>query len=182
MLLRAFGLRPGTGGAGEFHGGDGVVREIEALRPLTFSVLSERRAFQPYGLAGGRPGAHGRNLLLRADGRVMNLGGKSTVLLQAGDRLRLLTPGGGGFGAALVAPLTPHASAEAAEEREQLEEGQRDAREAALWWRTPPELVARAASARQRHERGGSAAAGGQPDSAVRGSVAQYEQEWQASA
>ena len=69
----------GTGGAGQYRGGDGVVRELEFLRPLTASILSERRAVQPFGLLGGRPGAAGVNLWLRRDGRVVSLGGKATV-------------------------------------------------------------------------------------------------------
>jgi len=96
--LRAFHLRPGSGGDGAWPGGDGVVREIEFLRPQTVSILSERRALQPFGLAGGGPGASGLNLLIRRDGRTLSLGGKATVGVSGGDRLRILTPGGGGFG------------------------------------------------------------------------------------
>ena len=98
VVLRAFHLRPGSGGDGAWPGGDGVVREIEFLRPQTVSILSERRALQPFGLAGGGPGASGLNLLIRRDGRTLSLGGKATVGVSGGDRLRILTPGGGGFG------------------------------------------------------------------------------------
>ncbi|CAH0518836.1 unnamed protein product [Peronospora belbahrii] len=99
VLLRAFHLRKGSGGAGKFYGGDGVVRQLEFLEAMTVSILSERRAFQPYGLEGGEPGARGLNLLLR-HGRIVNLGGKNTVDVVPGEILTLYTPGGGGFGVA----------------------------------------------------------------------------------
>lgn len=97
IVLHEFSLRDQSGGRGEYRGGDGVVREVEFLRPLTVSILSERRALQPFGLNGGQPGSRGINLLIRKNG-VVNLGSKSTVAVEAGDRLKLLTPGGGGFG------------------------------------------------------------------------------------
>jgi 5-oxoprolinase (ATP-hydrolysing) len=65
---------------------------------MTAGILSERRAVAPFGLFGGQPGQKGQNLLLRADGRIVNLGGKATVSLQAGDVMRISTPGAGGFG------------------------------------------------------------------------------------
>ena len=68
------------------------VPQIEFLRPVTVSVLSERRALPPFGLAGGLDGARGINLLLRENG-IVNLGSKSSITVEAGDRLRLLTPG-----------------------------------------------------------------------------------------
>ena len=89
----------GSGGAGAHRGGDGVVRELEFLRPLTASILSERRAVPPFGLLGGGEAARGVNLWLRRDGQVVSLGGKATVQVEGGDRLRILTPGGGGYGA-----------------------------------------------------------------------------------
>jgi 5-oxoprolinase (ATP-hydrolysing) len=92
-LLR-FSLRRATGGAGRFAGGDGVVRELMALAPLEASLLSDRRTSTPFGLAGGEPGACGRNTL---NGRV--LAGRAQLTLQAGDSLCIETPGGGGFGA-----------------------------------------------------------------------------------
>ncbi|TDH68701.1 hypothetical protein CCR75_004595 [Bremia lactucae] len=99
VLLRAFHLRSGSGGAGQFRGGDGVVRQIEFLERMTVSILSERRAFEPYGLEGGAPGARGMNHLQRLGGRTVNLGGKNTVDVLPGEILTLQTPGGGGFGA-----------------------------------------------------------------------------------
>ncbi|KAH9163502.1 hypothetical protein LEN26_000494 [Aphanomyces euteiches] len=98
-MLNTFGLRQGSGGSGKFVGGEGVHRELKFLVPMTVSILSERRAFQPYGLAGGGPGARGHNLLTYTDGRTINLGGKNTVEVQAGDVLTILSPGGGGYGA-----------------------------------------------------------------------------------
>ncbi|MFI5037157.1 MAG: hydantoinase B/oxoprolinase family protein [Solirubrobacterales bacterium] len=92
-----YALRRGSGGAGLHRGGDGVVREIEALRELTFSLIAERRRHAPRGAGGGAPGARGRDLL---DGDP--LPGKTTGRLHAGQRLRIETPGGGGFGAAPV--------------------------------------------------------------------------------
>ena len=85
--------RRGSGGAGAHRGGDGVIRELEALAPLTYSLITERRRVSPPGAAGGRPGATGRNLL---DGR--ELPAKSIGQLDAGQRLRIETPGGGGYG------------------------------------------------------------------------------------
>eukprot|EP00983_Pelagomonas_calceolata_P050204 1141849-Pelagomonas_calceolata.AAC.2 len=75
VVLRAFHLREGSGGNGQFKGGDGVVREIEALRPIRAGILSERRSTAPYGLMGGCAGTPGLNLLRRADsGRTVNIG------------------------------------------------------------------------------------------------------------
>jgi 5-oxoprolinase (ATP-hydrolysing) len=100
VLVRHFGLRKGSGGRGLHPGGDGVVREFEFLRPVTVSVLSERRALAPFGLAGGGDALRGLNLLLRRDSPlIVNLGGKNSVDCRAGDRVRVLTPGGGGYGA-----------------------------------------------------------------------------------
>ena len=97
--LRRFCLRPGTGGAGRFRGGHGVVREVEFLVPLTVGILSERRVFRPYGLEGGEPGAVGRNHIIRAsDGVKINLGPRNTYNAQPGDRIVIETPGGGGYG------------------------------------------------------------------------------------
>lgn len=98
VVLHQFRLRQGSGGAGKYHGGDGVVREIEFLRGMTASILSERRAVPPFGLLGGEDAARGVNLWLRRDGRVVSLGGKATVEVQGGDKIMLLTPGGGGYG------------------------------------------------------------------------------------
>jgi 5-oxoprolinase (ATP-hydrolysing) len=100
ILLREFSVRRGSGGEGRCRGGDGLVREVEFLEPLNMAILSERRVFQPYGLQGGGPGARGQNIFILGDGRQLNLGAKNEILARPGDRFRILTPGGGGFGAA----------------------------------------------------------------------------------
>ena len=94
--LRAveYSLRRGSGGAGRHRGGDGVIRELEALEPLHYSLITERRRHAPPGAEGGEAGAPGRNLL---DGS--ELPAKATGMLHPGQRLRIETPGGGGYGA-----------------------------------------------------------------------------------
>uniref|UniRef100_A0A3B3RXI6 5-oxoprolinase, ATP-hydrolysing n=1 Tax=Paramormyrops kingsleyae TaxID=1676925 RepID=A0A3B3RXI6_9TELE len=98
VVLEQFSLRAGSGGCGCYHGGDGVVRKLLFRDRVVLSVLTERRATRPYGLHGGQDGAPGINLLHRADGRVLNLGAKTTVSLEPGDMFCLYTPGGGGYG------------------------------------------------------------------------------------
>ncbi|KAL4875815.1 Hydantoinase B/oxoprolinase-domain-containing protein [Aspergillus karnatakaensis] len=98
VLLKEFSLRKDSRGAGRFRGGDGIVREIEFLIDMHAGVLSERRVFQPYGMAGGQPAARGVNLWIRSSGQVINVGGKASCHVKAGDRLRICTPGGGGYG------------------------------------------------------------------------------------
>ncbi|TQN69083.1 5-oxoprolinase [Colletotrichum shisoi] len=79
-------------------GGDGIVRDIEFGIPIKVSILSERRAFAPYGMAGGADGERGRNVWVKKGGRVVNLGGKNTAKMEAGDRIVIMSPGGGGYG------------------------------------------------------------------------------------
>ena len=98
VLLREFAFRPGSGGSGRHRGGDGLVRRIEFLEPMTVSILSGHRRVPPFGLAGGAPGQVGRNALERRDGRRENLGGSATSEVGAGDVIVIETPGGGGFG------------------------------------------------------------------------------------
>jgi 5-oxoprolinase (ATP-hydrolysing) len=98
VRLERFSIRRGSGGAGRQPGGDGVVRVLRFLEPMTVSVLSGRRRVAPHGLAGGADGAPGLNTLLRADGTETDLGGTATVEVEPGDRLRIETPGGGGYG------------------------------------------------------------------------------------
>jgi N-methylhydantoinase B len=93
LRVATYAVRRGSGGAGRHRGGDGVIRELEALAPMQFSLLTERRRHQPPGAAGGGPGAAGRNLL---DGEA--LPAKASGSLRAGQRLRIETPGGGGYG------------------------------------------------------------------------------------
>nr|XP_057916017.1 5-oxoprolinase [Doryrhamphus excisus] len=98
VILEQFSLRPASGGAGKYRGGDGVIRKLLFRDEVVLSVLSERRTTRPYGLNGGEDGAAGLNQLHRADGRILNLGAKTSVSLQAGDMFCLYTPGGGGYG------------------------------------------------------------------------------------
>jgi 5-oxoprolinase (ATP-hydrolysing) len=102
VLLREFALRTGSGGAGAFRGGDGLVREIEFREPMTAAILSNHRRVAPFGLAGGGPGAVGVNRLLRRDGSSEPLQATAEFAVDAGDRLRIETPGGGGYGRAVA--------------------------------------------------------------------------------
>ena len=98
VLLHRFGLRHGSGGDGAAPGGDGIIREIEFLEPLSVSMLSQRRTQTPWGLNGGQDGAPGRNTLVNTEGD-LDLGGCFSRTVTAGEVLRIETPGGGGFGA-----------------------------------------------------------------------------------
>jgi len=98
LRLRRYAVRRGSGGAGRRRGGDGVVREVEALVPCRVSLLTERRVTAPYGAGGGEPGERGRNVLIRVDGSEVELPGKGVFDLAPGEALRLETPGGGGWG------------------------------------------------------------------------------------
>jgi N-methylhydantoinase B len=95
-----YGLRPESGGDGEHRGGDGIIREIEVLTDATVTVLSDRRELRPYGLAGGGEGEAGKTSIVRHDGSVELLPGKSSARLRKGERVRIESPGGGGWGAA----------------------------------------------------------------------------------
>jgi len=96
--VRRYAVRRGSGGMGRFRGGDGIVRELEALCPAEVTILSDRRSHAPYGLEGGEPGKVGRNVLLMPDGTERELGGKASVWVEAGTVVRVETPGGGGYG------------------------------------------------------------------------------------
>jgi 5-oxoprolinase (ATP-hydrolysing) len=102
IRVREFRIRRGSGGSGRHRGGDGVVRRLEFLRPLTVSMLSERRGpFAPFGFDAGSDGFKGRNTLTRAGTtQAEDLGGKFAIVVQPGDVLTIQSPGGGGFGAA----------------------------------------------------------------------------------
>lgn len=99
VRLERFAIRRGSGGAGRWSGGDGVVRRLRFLAPMTVAILSGSRRVPPFGLAGGGDGAVGRNRLERVDGRLQELAGCDQVAVQPGDLLEIATPGGGGFGA-----------------------------------------------------------------------------------
>ncbi len=100
VRLRSYAIRAGSGGAGRWHGGDGGVRQVEFLEPMTAGILSNGRLHPAFGMAGGQPGAPGVNRVLRADGRVEVLGHIGQAQMEAGDVFEVQTPGGGGFGAA----------------------------------------------------------------------------------
>ena len=97
LRVTRYRLRRRSGGAGRHRGGDGVIREIEALAPARATLLTDRRKLRPYGLAGGVSGRPGKDLLIRS-GRRQSLSGKTSVAVASGDRLRIMTPGGGGWG------------------------------------------------------------------------------------
>ncbi|MFE3165952.1 hydantoinase B/oxoprolinase family protein [Streptomyces sp. NPDC059224] len=98
VRLDEFAVRRGSGGTGRWHGGDGAVRRIRFLEPMTVSTLSQHRRVPPYGMAGGAPGALGANRVERADGTVTELGGSDSADVGADDVLVIETPGGGGYG------------------------------------------------------------------------------------
>ncbi len=98
VLLRRFSLRSGSGGGGEFRGGDGLVRCVEFREAMTAAILSNHRRVAPFGLAGGEPGQPGSNVVWRRDGRLETIAATAEVAVEPGDRIEIATPGGGGFG------------------------------------------------------------------------------------
>jgi len=98
VRLLEFAIRPGSGGAGRWRGGDGGVRRIQFLAPMTASILANGRSQGPFGMAGGQAGEVGKNRVRRADGRVEELSHIGQTAMQPGDCFEILTPGGGGFG------------------------------------------------------------------------------------
>ena len=100
VRLDAFSIRRGSGGKGRYTGGDGIIRKLRFLEPMTATVLSSHRITAPHGVDGGAPGAIGENSVIRADGRVEELKGNDAVEMAAGDVFVLKSPGGGGFGKA----------------------------------------------------------------------------------
>jgi len=98
VRLVSYALRTGSGGAGCWRGGDGGVRRIDFLEPMTAAILSHGRSHPAFGLDGGEPGQTGLNRVVRRDGRVEVLGHIAQVEMQAGDVFEVHTPGGGGYG------------------------------------------------------------------------------------
>ncbi|WP_431041022.1 hydantoinase B/oxoprolinase family protein [Streptomyces sp. P1-3] len=98
VRVESFAVREGSGGRGRWRGGNGVTRRIRFLEPMTLALLTGHRRVAPYGMAGGEPGAPGRNRLERADGTVEELAGCDTAEAAPGDVLVIRTPGGGGYG------------------------------------------------------------------------------------
>jgi 5-oxoprolinase (ATP-hydrolysing) len=103
VILHEFSIRKGSGGDGQWRGGDGCIREMEFRMPLQVSVLTDRRVTAPYGLEGGEDGQRGQNIWVRKDPvtgatRQVSLGPRKTSHFGIGDRVIIMTPGGGGFG------------------------------------------------------------------------------------
>jgi len=98
MRVRRYSLRPGSGGPGKQRGGDGIVREIEVLTDCEVTLLADRRTRGPWGLAGGEAGASGKASVIRTGGTVEEMAGKFSTRLKRGERIRIESPGGGGWG------------------------------------------------------------------------------------
>jgi 5-oxoprolinase (ATP-hydrolysing) len=98
VRLESYSIRRGSGGAGRWRGGDGGARRLRFLQPMTVTVLSGHRRVPAFGMAGGSPGALGRQWVERADGTVTPMAGCDSVRLEAGDVFVLESPGGGGYG------------------------------------------------------------------------------------
>ncbi|MFX0062144.1 MAG: hydantoinase B/oxoprolinase family protein [Candidatus Hermodarchaeota archaeon] len=97
MRIEYYGLVPDSGGRGEYRGGLGIRRDIKMLESATVSIQSERRKLAPWGLKGGKPGKVGENWLIISSGKKEKLPGKITIEVEAGDIIRIITPGGGGW-------------------------------------------------------------------------------------
>jgi N-methylhydantoinase B len=100
LRVQRYSLRANSGGAGKHRGGDGIIRDIEVLSDAEVTLLADRRARGPWGLNGGADGAPGKTEIVRKDGSVQGLPGKFNVRLRKGERIRIETPGGGGWGGA----------------------------------------------------------------------------------
>jgi 5-oxoprolinase (ATP-hydrolysing) len=100
VVLESFAIRKGSGGAGRWRGGDGIVRRLRFELAMTAGILANRRRVAPFGLQGGGDGARGANYVERADGRIERFGATHRFAVQAGDVFVIETPGGGGYGRA----------------------------------------------------------------------------------
>jgi 5-oxoprolinase (ATP-hydrolysing) len=100
VILESFSIRHGSGGAGRHRGGDGIIRRVRFLEPMTAAIVSGHRRVPPYGMAGGEPGKTGRNYVERADGTIEELSGTDMAEMNPGDVFVIETPGAGGYGAA----------------------------------------------------------------------------------
>lgn len=98
VLLESFSIRENSGGKGQYNGGNGVVRKVRFLEPMTAGILSSNRVHPPFGLQGGTPGKVGKNYVVKKDGTVKPLEGTATEKMLSGDTFVIETPGGGGFG------------------------------------------------------------------------------------
>ena len=104
LRVRSYSLRAGSGGEGKYRGGNGIVREIEVLTDCEVTLLSERRTRGPWGLAGGEAGRMGRARVIRNGGAIEEMPGKFSTRLRKGERIRIESPGGGGWGEAFGKP------------------------------------------------------------------------------
>jgi N-methylhydantoinase B len=98
VRLRRYSFRPGSGGRGLHTGGDGIVREIEVLTDAQVTLLADRRSRGPYGLSGGSDGTAGRTTIVHLDGSEEEIPGKTSVRLRSGEKIRVESSGGGGWG------------------------------------------------------------------------------------
>jgi 5-oxoprolinase (ATP-hydrolysing) len=98
VRLDSYEIRPGSGGAGRWKGGNGGVRRVRFLEQMTASILSNSRRYGPFGMAGGEPGQVGLNRVVRADGSVEQLEHIGQAEMMPGDVFEIHTPGGGGYG------------------------------------------------------------------------------------
>ena len=98
LRVRRYSLRPGSGGAGVHRGGDGIIREIEVLTDCEVTLLADRRTRGPWGLSGGGDGAPGKANVIRLGGSIQEMPGKFSTRLKKGERIRIESPGGGGWG------------------------------------------------------------------------------------
>ena len=98
LRVRQYSLRQASGGNGQFPGGDGIVREIEVLTDCEVTLLADRRSRGPWGLSGGDDGAPGKTFITRQDGSIEPMPGKFSTRLHKGERIKIETPGGGGWG------------------------------------------------------------------------------------
>ncbi len=98
VVLERFAIRRGSGGAGQWRGGDGAIRRVRFLESMTAAILSGHRRIPPWGMAGGLPGATGRNRVERCNGEIVQLTGADKTDMAPGDVFVIETPGGGGYG------------------------------------------------------------------------------------
>jgi 5-oxoprolinase (ATP-hydrolysing) len=98
VRVESFSIRHGSGGQGKFTGGDGVIRKIRFMEPMTATILSSHRQTEPYGIAGGKSGKKGKNRVLKKDGTIIKLAGNDEIAMSADDTFIIKTPGGGGYG------------------------------------------------------------------------------------
>jgi len=98
VLLESYRIRPGSGGAGRWHGGRGGIRRLRFTQPMTVTTLTGHRRVPAFGMAGGQPGALGRHWIEHPDGTVTPMRGCDSVQVRPGDVFVIETPGGGGYG------------------------------------------------------------------------------------